>query len=218
MGITKKGNVNFKLAAIFGPVAMGELLGARISALMTGQTQLVLFAIIMLLASIFMLKGRKDYEAKDVELNYYLIILEGLIVGIVTGIVGVGGGFLIVPALVLLAGQSMKKAVGTSLLIISLKSFSGFVGYLGQVEIPWFFLLQFTMFSGLGILVGSALVQYVSQRVLKKVLRYFSSLWVCLSSIKIERLSQRRQVLFHRQGPFCIRLRYVKMEQWQMLN
>lgn len=173
-GHYKKGNVNFKVAAIFGPVAMGgTFLGAKISAYMSGQTQLIIFAIIMLLASIFMLKGRKDVEEKDVKLNYALIVAEGLVVGIITGIVGVGGGFLIVPALVLLAGQSMKKAVGTSLLIISLKSFSGFVGYIGQVQIPWMFLLQFTAFSGVGIFVGSALVQYVSQTALKKAFAVF---------------------------------------------
>lgn len=174
-GHYKKGNVNFKIAAIFGPVAMGgTFLGAKISAYMSGQLQLIIFAVIMLVASIFMLKGRKEeVEEKEVELNYALIVAEGLVVGIITGIVGVGGGFLIVPALVLLAGQSMKKAVGTSLLIISLKSFSGFVGYLGQVEIPWMFLLQFTAFSGIGIFIGSALVQYVSQKALKKAFAVF---------------------------------------------
>jgi uncharacterized membrane protein YfcA len=174
IGHYKKGNVNFKMAAIFGPVAMvGTFLGAKISAYMSGQTQLILFAIIMLIASIFMLKGREDVEEKEVKLNYLLIVIQGLVLGVITGIVGVGGGFLIVPALVLLAGQSMKKAVGTSLLIISLNSVSGFVGYLGQVDVPWIFLAKFTAFSGAGIFIGSALVQYVSQKALKKVFAVF---------------------------------------------
>lgn len=173
-GHYRKGNVNFKIAAIFGPVAMvGTFLGAKISTYMSGQAQLILFAIIMLVASIFMLKGRKDSEEKEVKLNYVLIVIQGLFVGVMTGVVGVGGGFLIVPALVLLAGQSMKKAVGTSLLIISLNSFSGFVGYIGQVEIPWVFLAKFTAFSTLGIIIGSYLVEYVSQKALKKAFGIF---------------------------------------------
>jgi uncharacterized membrane protein YfcA len=174
IGHYRKGNINLRIAMIFGPVAMlGTFLGAKISAYMSGNTQLIIFAIIMLLASIFMFKGREDSEAKEKKLNYPLIALEGIIVGIVTGIVGVGGGFLIVPALVLLAGVSMKQAVGTSLLIISLKSFSGFVGYLGQFPIPWDFLLSFTLFTAIGIIAGTKLINYVSQAMLKKLFAIF---------------------------------------------
>lgn len=172
-GHYKNKNIDFKIAAIFGPVAMaGTFFGAKLSVFLSGQVQLILFSVIMLLASIFMIKNarKSDQENKTEsgkELNYPLIIIEGLIVGIVTGLVGVGGGFLIVPALVLLTGLPMKRAVGTSLLIISLKSFSGFAGYIGLVEIPWSFLGLFTLFSGAGILIGSYLVRFVSQRQLK---------------------------------------------------
>ena len=168
-------NIDFKVAAIFGPIAMaGTFIGAKISQYISGQMQLIFFALIMLAASYFMLKGRKDSdENPDKKLNIPLIATEGLIVGVVTGIVGVGGGFLIVPALVLLAGVSMKRAVGTSLLIIALKSFAGFAGYLDQVAVPWEFLGKFIIFSGIGIFIGSYLVKFVPQQTLKKIFAVF---------------------------------------------
>jgi uncharacterized membrane protein YfcA len=141
---------------------------------MSASTQLLLFAVIMILAAYFMYKPTKLNETKKENKNrYFLIIAEGLIVGIITGIVGVGGGFLIVPALVLLSGLDMKKAVGTSLLIIAAKSFSGFAGYIGIVEIPWNFLASFTAFSGAGIIIGSALMKYIAQDKLKKAFAVF---------------------------------------------
>ena len=170
----RNGNVNFKIALIFAPVAMlGTFFGAKLSQLISGQTQLVLFAIIMLLASIFMLKGRKETEEKNVNLNFFLVSIVAICVGVLTGIVGVGGGFLIVPALVLLTGISMKAAVGTSLLIISLNSLSGFLGYLNLIEIPWVFLIKFSSFSVLGVFIGASLVKFVSQSALKRAFAIF---------------------------------------------
>jgi uncharacterized membrane protein YfcA len=166
----RAGNVNLKVAAIFGPVAMvGTFLGAKISRLMSGEAQLILFAIIMLMASYFMIKGRKETEAdENKKLNIPLLCGQAVVVGIITGLVGVGGGFMIVPALVLLTGLSMKVAVGTSLFIIALNSFSGFAGYLGMFDIDWAFLAKFSGASIVGILIGSQLVQFISQRMLKK--------------------------------------------------
>ncbi|MAX67291.1 MAG: sulfite exporter TauE/SafE family protein [Bacteriovoracaceae bacterium] len=176
-GHFKAKNIDIKIALIFGPVAMaGTFLGAKLSQFLSGQAQLIFFAIIMLLASVFMLKNKKQEQEEENEnkpLNIPLIIGEGIFVGIITGLVGVGGGFLIVPALVLLAGLNMKKAVGTSLLIISMKSFAGFIGYLGLVEIPWSFLAQFILFSGVGILLGTYLVRFISQNKLKKAFAIF---------------------------------------------
>ena len=82
------------------------------------------------------------------EHRWFAILLEGLGVGVLTGFVGVGGGFAIIPALVLLGGIPMKEAVGTSLLIIAFKSAAGFLGYLGQVEIDWNLMLSFTFAAG----------------------------------------------------------------------
>ena len=173
-GHYRKNNIHFRVALTFAPFAMiGTFLGAKISQFMSGSIQLILFACIMLLASVLMIRGRKDTE-EDLEKQKSLPLATlAIIVGIVTGLVGVGGGFLIVPALVLLSGLSMKKAVGTSLFIISLNSFSGFMGYLGLVEIPWPFLFKFSAFSAIGIFIGIALSQYVSQPTLKKIFGIF---------------------------------------------
>ncbi|MFT6631171.1 MAG: putative membrane protein YfcA [Bacteriovoracaceae bacterium] len=181
-------NIHLKIAAIFGPIAMaGTFLGAKISVYLTGAMQLIIFAVVMLIASYFMFTKNKNQkeeldekeeldkkQATEKEnLNIPLIMAEGIFVGILTGIVGVGGGFMIVPALVLLTKIPMKKAIGTSLLIISFKSFAGFAGYLGQVTIPWTFLIQFSFFTIIGILIGSHLVQYVSSQKLKRSFAVF---------------------------------------------
>jgi hypothetical protein len=98
-------------------------------------------------------------------------VVEGLAVGVLTGLVGVGGGFLIVPALVLLAKVPMKQAVGTSLLIIAMKSATGFLGYLGQVEVPWAFMTLFTAVAVAGIFAGTWLVRFVPQAALQARVR-----------------------------------------------
>lgn len=172
---TRAKNVDYKVATIFGPIAMiGTFFGAKISHYLTGNVQLLIFSIVMLIASGLMLKGRKDIEAKEgFKINIPLTIIQALFVGVITGIVGVGGGFLIVPALVLLAGLSMRRAVGTSLFIITLNSFTGFISYLGAIVVPWAFLGKFTAFSGVGIVIGSLLVNKVPQQKLKKVFAVF---------------------------------------------
>jgi uncharacterized membrane protein YfcA len=101
------------------------------------------------------------------------MLLVGLAVGALTGLVGIGGGFLIVPALVVLANVPMKQAVGTSLLVIAMNSTSGFFGYLGKVSIDWQFLLLFTAVAVVGILAGTHLVQFVSQATLKRAFAVF---------------------------------------------
>jgi uncharacterized membrane protein YfcA len=97
-----------------------------------------------------------------------VLLAAGLAVGTLTGFVGIGGGFLIVPALVLLAGLPMKQAVGTSLVVIAMNSAAGFAGHAGTVAIPWRFLLGFTLFAVLGILAGTRLVRHVPERALKR--------------------------------------------------
>jgi uncharacterized protein len=183
LGHWRAGNVNLRVAAIFGAVAMaGTYLGARLAVFFSGATQLVLFALVMLLASGFMLRGRNPAPAIVADrldgaslarMPMLKIALEGLAVGILTGLVGVGGGFLIVPALVLLGRVPMKEAVGTSLLVIALKSAAGFVGYLGQVEIPWDALLAFTGAATLGILGGTFLVRFASPAALQRAFAVF---------------------------------------------
>ncbi|MFT6603678.1 MAG: putative membrane protein YfcA [Bacteriovoracaceae bacterium] len=164
---------------------IGTLAGAKISQLLTGEIQLLFFGIIMLLASVFMFKGQPTKEEdKSKSIKYPLLMTQAILVGIITGIVGVGGGFLIVPALVLLANISMKRAVGTSLLIISLNSISGFIGYIGIVEIPWSFLFKFIAFSSIGIIIGSYLSDYVPQQKLKKI---FAVFLICVGGFIVTR-------------------------------
>ena len=137
---------------------------------------MIFFAVIMLLASVSMIKGRKEtdnMEGAEVKFNYPLIIIEGFVVGILTGLVGAGGGFLIIPALVILAKLPMKKAVATSLLIIAVKSLIGFVGDMQNINIDWVFLLSFSGLSILGIFIGIALGTKIEGHKLKKAFGWF---------------------------------------------
>ncbi len=137
---------------------------------------MVFFALIMLAASYSMIKGKKDSGIDvdtKVKFNIPLIAVEGAVVGVITGIVGAGGGFLIIPALVLLARLPMKMAVGTSLLIISAKSLIGFLGDLGNQVIDWKFLLIFTLLSIVGIFIGSSLSKKINENLLKQGFGWF---------------------------------------------
>ena len=138
---------------------------------------MVLFAVLMVAASISMIKCKECVDcpktASDQNFNYPLILLEGIVVGALTGLVGAGGGFLIIPALVILGKLDMKLAVGTSLFIIAAKSLIGFLGDLGHLEIDWTFLSIFSALSVAGIFVGSFLATKVEAQKLKKVFGWF---------------------------------------------
>ncbi|WP_299210440.1 sulfite exporter TauE/SafE family protein [uncultured Dokdonia sp.] len=136
---------------------------------------MVFFAIIMLLASISMIRDKSKDEDKEttVKYNYPIILIEGIVVGFLTGIVGAGGGFLIIPALVLLAKLPMKKAVATSLLIIAIKSLIGFIGDVENLTIDWTFLLTFTGLSIVGIFIGIWLTNFIDGKKLKKGFGWF---------------------------------------------
>ena len=132
---------------------------------------LVFFAIIMIVAAIGMIQQRKipepDYDGKA-HVNYPVIILEGLVVGALTGLVGAGGGFLIIPALVVFAKIPMKMAIGTSLLIIAIKSLIGFTGDIQSGQpIDWQFILLFSAVTIVGILIGSYFSKFVNGQKLK---------------------------------------------------
>ena len=138
---------------------------------------MVLFAIVMILASISMIKPCRncsDSEEVRIQYNYPMILLEGSLVGVLTGLVGAGGGFLIIPALVLLAKMPMKLAVGTSLFIIAAKSLLGFIGDLqGNEIIDWNLLGIFTVLSILGIFVGIYLSKKIEGKRLKVAFGWF---------------------------------------------
>lgn len=136
---------------------------------------MLFFAIIMMVASFSMISEKEgsNLKAKKVKFNYLLIVVEGIVVGALTGIVGAGGGFLIIPALVLLAKLPMKNAVATSLLIIAIKSLIGFIGDIETLEIEWRFLMVFTMLSIAGIFLGIYLNKFIPGRKLKKGFGWF---------------------------------------------
>lgn len=136
---------------------------------------MLFFALLMVFASVSMIRDKKpELDLSSISLNYPLIMLEGFIVGILTGLVGAGGGFLIIPALVLLAKVPMKTAVGTSLLIIAAKSLLGFTGDLSSTfNINWILLSIVSGLAIIGIFAGSFLSQFVSGQKLKPAFGWF---------------------------------------------
>ncbi len=177
--LIRAGFINWRSVAIFGlPGMAGTYIGAAIAAYVSGLTQLALFAVVMLLASYLMLRPIKLSGGNHAPRAMWKIAGDGLVVGIVTGLVGVGGGFLIVPALVLLGGLSMHHAVATSLVIIALKSFSGFYKYLDvlseqDLSLDWPVLWLVTLLGIAGSIVGSRLARRVHQDRLKRWFGYF---------------------------------------------
>lgn len=137
---------------------------------------MIFFALIMLAASYSMIRKSTAPATEgegELKFNYPMIGLEGALVGVLTGIVGAGGGFLIIPALVLFARLPMKMAVGTSLLIIAAKSLIGFLGDLSNLTIEWSFLLTFTSLSIVGIFLGSYLSKFIPGEKLKTAFGWF---------------------------------------------
>jgi uncharacterized membrane protein YfcA len=167
--------VSWRCVGLFGGPGMGgAYLGAWLSTFMTGALQLAIFAVVMLLAAVLMFRreGPAPSEASAPR-AFWKVMLDGLGVGILTGLVGVGGGFLIVPALVLLGGLSMHLAIGTSLLIISAKSVSGFVKYvevLGDAGLTmhWDLMLVFSIIGIAGSVIGGRVGTYIPQARLKR--------------------------------------------------
>ncbi|MEB3191052.1 MAG: sulfite exporter TauE/SafE family protein [Snowella sp.] len=186
----KLGNVQLKTAALFGLSTMlGAFSGARLASLpfITGTMQMMLFATMMLVAAVLMIRkstpASQPTRHDELDLVFYTkpvcrycwlwSVTEGFGVGILTGLVGVGGGFAIIPALVLLAKIPMKQAIGTSLVIICLNSAAGFLGYLGQVSLDWNLLATFTIAASAGIWGGAYLVKFVQAKHLQKGFGYF---------------------------------------------
>jgi uncharacterized membrane protein YfcA len=144
-----------------------------------GIMLMVLFAVLMIFASYSMIKVCKNCKDEDENapdeqsFNYPVILLEGLIVGVLTGLVGAGGGFLIIPALVLLSKLKIKKAIGTSLVIIAAKSLIGFLGENPSTGIDWGFLILVSLFSIAGIFIGMLVSKKISGGKLKPIFGWF---------------------------------------------
>ena len=187
----RKGLVNVRAALLFGassvvtvfltrkflvpaiPKELGSIGGVTIT---ESLVTMVLFAILMLLASISMIRNHKvkeeEKECRDC-VRFGKLLIYGILIGLVTGLLGAGGGFLLIPALVFLLRLPMKKAIGTSLLIIALNSLIGFTGDLGHFSIDWFFLLKITALAVTGIFIGGALSKKIPGDKLKKGFGWF---------------------------------------------
>lgn len=187
--------VDFKTAIIFGipsilavyvtrafimPWIPAEIPFGNLLSVSKGDGLLIIFAILMVATAFSMIRGNgKTRELENIECqlknhHYGLVLLEGIGVGMLTGLVGAGGGFLIIPALVLLAGLEMKLAIGTSLFIIAVKSLIGFMGDIQTgMPINWTFLLIFTSFSITGIFIGTWLTKFIDGHRLRKSFGWF---------------------------------------------
>jgi uncharacterized membrane protein YfcA len=171
----RAGTVNVPVAIVFGALAMlGTVLGVRVARFVPGTTQLVIFAAVMLAAAVLMLRGRQwPQEPQPRPLlespvaSALRVAPAGLLVGTLTGIVGVGGGFLIVPALILLR-MSIREAVGTSLLVITGTCIVGFLGYLGRVPLNWTAIAFVAAGTFPGIMLGAYLHPFVPQTMLRR--------------------------------------------------
>jgi|SRR5690625_189084 len=172
-----KKQVHWKSVILFGiPGMAGTYGGAAIAEFVSGTFQLILFAMVMLIAAALMFRDRKQLKVishSEDQHSWWKIALEGLLVGVITGLVGVGGGFLIVPALVLLGGLPMHLAVGTSLAIIALKSFSGFYKYIDvlnnlNLTMNWELILVFSLVGAVGSFVGKFIGSKISNDGLKR--------------------------------------------------
>lgn len=165
--------VDWRNVAWFGlPGMVGAWLGATLAHWVPGTVQLALFAMVMLVSAWRMLRGSVSARA-DGELHLTAVVAGGFGVGALSGLVGVGGGFLIVPALVLLAGVPMASAVGTSLAVIALNAFTGFARYPGvlerqSLELDWPVLLAIAAVGIIASFVGHRLGRRLPQATLRK--------------------------------------------------
>jgi uncharacterized membrane protein YfcA len=187
----KRGLVNVNTALLFGMASIATVFITRkfiIPAIkdftfpVAGYTitepmfTMLLFALLMMAAAISMIKTgkRSTLEIPDPKnINIFRLVLYGVGIGFVTGLLGAGGGFLLIPTLVVVIGLSMKEAVGTSLLIIALNSLIGFTGDLGHFVINWKLLLPVTGIAITGIFIGGALANKIPAETLKKGFGWF---------------------------------------------
>lgn len=174
----RAGRVRWRTGFIFGAAGMvGAFAGGLIGSRLPGTVLLIAFALMMVATSIAMIRRRPTQTETTTPTEHRIPIVktiaEGLVVGVVTGIVGAGGGFLIVPALVLLGGLSMPVAVGTSLLVIAMKSFAGLAGYLTAVTLNWQVVAAVAAVMSIAAIAGAVLAGQVRASALQKGFGYF---------------------------------------------
>lgn len=165
----RAGAVKWRVGALFGAAAMaGAYLGGRLAHFVPATVLLVLFGVVMVTTATMMLKGRKDDGAPARSLSVPHVLGLGVTVGVLSGLVGAGGGFLIVPALVLFGGVPMREAIGTSLFVIGLQSFAGFAGHAAHAQLDWTLTGTITVASIAGSLAGARLAAQVPAPILRR--------------------------------------------------
>ena len=171
----RAGRVRWRTGLLFGTAGVvGAFLGGTLGGHLEGTLLLVAFALMMVATSVAMIRGRKvDTSKRHAELPVFRVLLDGLVVGLVTGLVGAGGGFLVVPALALLGGLPMAVAVGTSLLVIAMKSLGGLAGYLSSVHLDWSLVIAVTVAAVVGSVVGGRLAGRIPEEALRKGFGWF---------------------------------------------
>jgi uncharacterized membrane protein YfcA len=176
VGHARAGRVRWRTGLLFGAAGMaGAFAGGFAGGHLPGRLLLVAFALMMAATAIAMIRGRRNAPARPAhaELPVGRVLLDGVAVGLVTGLVGAGGGFLVVPALALLGGLPMGVAVGTSLLVIAMKSFAGLAGYLATVPIDWALIGAVTAAAVVGSLLGARLVDRIPADTLRRAFGWF---------------------------------------------
>ena len=165
----RAGRVRWRTGLLFGTAGMvGAYAGGHLSGLIPGRLLMILFGVLMAVTAIAMLRTRRDLEPRTGDVPVAGVLGNGLAVGVLAGVLGAGGGFLIVPALGLRGRLSMALAIGTSLVVIALQSFAGFVGHLGHVAINWPLTLGVTATAVLGSLAGGRFVGRIPHTTLRR--------------------------------------------------
>lgn len=172
----RAGRIRWRTGLLFGVAGMaGAYAGGRLAVFVPAAVLLTGFAVMMLATAAAMIRGRRANGGRPVphELPVLRVLLDGVVVGLVTGLVGAGGGFLVVPALALLGGLPMPVAVGTSLVVIAMKSFAGLAGYLSTISIDWGLAAMVTTAAVAGSLAGARLAGRVPEVVLRRTFGWF---------------------------------------------
>lgn len=165
----RAGRVRWRTGALFGAAGMaGAYLGGAFAGYIPGRALMVLFGLMMAVTALAMVRGARELAPRARDIPLGKVIVQGALVGAVTGLIGAGGGFIVVPALVLLGGLQMRAAVGTSLVVIAMQSVAGLAGHLGHVRIDWIVTLGVTAAAVAGSFAGARLAGRVPQAVLRR--------------------------------------------------
>lgn len=166
----RAGRVKSRTGILFGSAGMaGAFVGGRLAGCIPGHVLMIVFGVMMAVTAVAMIRGRRTRQPPIVgELPVGKVLVQGMLVGVVTGTIGAGGGFVVVPALVLLGGLAMEAAVGTSLIVIAMSSFAGLAGHLGRIDIDWPVTLVVTAAAVVGSLVGGRLAGRISPAALRR--------------------------------------------------